>query len=59
MLVLVIYVIKQQKYNELPYFMLLFGIFYMLRGIFSVLTPFGNPAPFRGHCLFAYQGIRL
>lgn len=40
---LLAYIFKKNKYNELPYFMTLFGILYAIRGIFIILTPFGNP----------------
>lgn len=42
---LVVYTIKNKKYNEIPYFIILFGIFYTIRGAFLILTPFGNPVP--------------
>jgi len=34
--------------ERLPYFLILWGIFYVIRGIFIVLTPFGNPPEFSG-----------
>ena len=43
-----IYIVQKQEYNRLPYFLLLWGIFYIVRGIFIVLTPFGNPPDFNG-----------
>ena len=43
-----IYVIHRRDYNRLPYIMLLCGIFFIIRGIFIVLTPFGNPPEFQG-----------
>jgi membrane-associated phospholipid phosphatase len=43
-----IYVIKRKEYGRIPYFLLLSGIFYIIRGIFVVLTPLGNPPGFNG-----------
>jgi hypothetical protein len=48
LLVLVIFVIHKRKYDSIPYFLLLSGIFQIVRGFFIVLTPFGNPAGFDG-----------
>lgn len=46
--IFVFYVIYNNKYKEIPYYLLLIGIFYFLRGIFVILTPFGNPLNFSG-----------
>ena len=46
--IVAIYIIHRKDYNRLPYFLLLCGIFYIIRGIFIVLTPFGNPPEFQG-----------
>ncbi len=43
-----IYIIHRGKYSRLPYMLLLCGIFFIIRGIFIVLTPFGNPPNFNG-----------
>nr|WP_319401290.1 hypothetical protein [uncultured Carboxylicivirga sp.] len=43
-----IYVIHKREYKKVPYFLLLCGIFHMVRGVFIVLTPFGNPPMFDG-----------
>jgi hypothetical protein len=43
-----IYFFHRKDYNRLPYFFLLIGFFYIVRGIFIVLTPFGNPPMFMG-----------
>jgi len=43
-----IYIIHRQEYRRIPYILLLCGIFFILRGIFIVLTPFGNPPEFNG-----------
>jgi membrane-associated phospholipid phosphatase len=44
----VIYVVQRKEYGRIPYFLLLSGIFYIIRGIFVVLTPLGNPPNFNG-----------
>lgn len=46
--VVIVYVIHKRDYNRLPFILLLCGIFYIIRGIFIVLTPFGNPPEFNG-----------
>jgi membrane-associated phospholipid phosphatase len=46
--VVVIYLVHKKDLNRLPYILLLCGIFYIIRGIFIVLTPFGNPPEFPG-----------
>lgn len=38
-----IYIIHRKDYNRIPFILLLFGLFYIVRGVFIVLTPFGNP----------------
>ena len=43
-----IYLVHKKDYNRIPMFLLLTGIFYIVRGIFIVLTPFGNPPMFNG-----------
>jgi hypothetical protein len=48
LIVFIFYIIQNKEYNRLPYFLLLWGIFYAIRGIFIVLTPFGNPPEFNG-----------
>ena len=42
------YIIHRKAYGRIPYFLLLTGIFYIIRGIFVVLTPLGNPPGFDG-----------
>lgn len=42
------YVIHKREYNRVPYFLLVFGLFHLVRGVFIVLTPFGNPPDFDG-----------
>jgi membrane-associated phospholipid phosphatase len=46
--VVVIYLVHKKDLNRLPYILLLCGIFYIIRGIFIVLTPLGNPPEFHG-----------
>lgn len=43
-----IYFVHKKDYDRIPLFLLLTGIFYIVRGIFIVLTPFGNPPMFNG-----------
>jgi membrane-associated phospholipid phosphatase len=43
-----IYLVHKKVIGRLPYILLLCGIFYMVRGVFIVLTPFGNPPEFNG-----------
>jgi len=42
------FIVFKKKYNLIPYFLLLIGIFNLIRGIFIVLTPIGNPPGFAG-----------
>jgi hypothetical protein len=42
------YFVHKKDYNRIPFFLVLTGIFYIVRGIFIVLTPFGNPPMFNG-----------
>lgn len=43
-----VYIIHRSDYNRIPFILLLCGIFFIVRGIFIVLTPFGNPPEFIG-----------
>jgi hypothetical protein len=43
-----IYIVHKKDYNRIPFFLLMVGLFYIMRGIFIVLTPFGNPPLFNG-----------
>lgn len=47
-LLVLIYIVHKKDYNRIPLFLLLTGFFYIVRGIFIVLTPFGNPPMFNG-----------
>ncbi len=48
LLVIIIFVIHKKEYEKIPYFLLLCGIFQIVRGFFIILTPFGNPDGFDG-----------
>ncbi len=43
-----VYFVHKKDYNRIPLFLLMTGMFYIVRGIFIVLTPFGNPPMFAG-----------
>jgi membrane-associated phospholipid phosphatase len=43
-----VYVAHRKDYNRVPFILLMVGIFYLVRGVFIVLTPFGNPPLFGG-----------
>jgi hypothetical protein len=43
-----VYIVHRKDFNRIPFFLLMIGIFYIVRGIFIVLTPFGNPPMFNG-----------
>jgi len=43
-----IYVVHKNEFNRVPFLLLMIGFFYIVRGIFIVLTPFGNPPLFTG-----------
>ena len=47
-ILVIVYVFHKKDYNRIPFFLLMVGIFYIVRGIFIVLTPFGNPPMFNG-----------
>ena len=47
-IVILIYIIHKKDYNRIPFFLIMFGIFEIIRGIFIVLTPLGNPPGFTG-----------
>lgn len=46
--IVVAYIIRRKDYRRIPYFLLLTGIFYIIRGVFIALTPLGNPPGFDG-----------
>jgi hypothetical protein len=47
-LLVLIYFVHKKDYERIPLFLLMSGIFYIVRAIFIVLTPFGNPPMFNG-----------
>jgi hypothetical protein len=47
-ILVLIYVVHKKDYNRIPFIILMSGLFYIVRGIFIVLTPFGNPPLFIG-----------
>jgi len=47
-LVFLCYVIHRAKYHDVPLYLLLCGVFHLVRGVFIVLTSFGNPPMFNG-----------
>ncbi len=47
-LIFIGYVIHKSKYHQVPVFLLLCGVFHLVRAVFIVLTPFGNPPMFNG-----------
>jgi membrane-associated phospholipid phosphatase len=47
-IVVLIYVVHKKEYNRIPFIILMSAIFYIVRGVFIVLTPFGNPPMFNG-----------
>jgi membrane-associated phospholipid phosphatase len=43
-----VYIVHKKDYNRIPFILLMVGLFYIVRGVFIVLTPFGNPPMFNG-----------
>jgi hypothetical protein len=43
-----IYIFHKKDFKRIPFFLLMIGFFYIVRGVFIVLTPFGNPPLFNG-----------
>lgn len=43
-----VYIFHKKDFKRIPFFLLMVGFFYIARGIFIVLTPFGNPPMFNG-----------
>ena len=41
--IFIMYIVFRKQYKNFPYFLALFGILYLIRGICIVLTPFGSP----------------
>jgi membrane-associated phospholipid phosphatase len=44
----IIYIVHKKAYDRIPFIIMMSGLFYIVRGIFIVLTPFGNPPAFNG-----------
>lgn len=47
-IILIVYIFQKREFNRIPYFLLLMGILEIIRGIFIVITPLGNPPMFTG-----------
>lgn len=43
-----VYIIHRKDHKRIPFIFLMSGLFFIVRGIFIVLTPFGNPPQFLG-----------
>jgi hypothetical protein len=52
LLIVLTYWLHKKDYERIPFFLVLCGIFFIVRGIFIVLTPFGNPPMFSGSNMF-------
>lgn len=48
LIVLLIYVVHRKLYDRIPFFLVMCGTIEIVRGIFIVLTPIGNPPLFTG-----------
>lgn len=48
LLVFIVYIVHKREYGKVPYILILCGIFHLVRGVFIILTPFGNPPMFDG-----------
>jgi membrane-associated phospholipid phosphatase len=47
-ILVLIYVVHKKQFERVPFILMMSAIFYIVRGIFIVLTPFGNPPMFNG-----------
>lgn len=47
-IIFILYIVHKNQYDKVPYFLILIGIFQLLRAIFIILTPIGNHALFDG-----------
>jgi membrane-associated phospholipid phosphatase len=47
-IVVVIYIVHKKDYKSIPFFLLMCGIISIVRSIFIILTPLGNPPLFAG-----------
>jgi len=48
LVLVLVYFVQKKDYDRIPLFLVMSGIFYIIRAIFIVLTPFGNPPMFNG-----------
>jgi hypothetical protein len=48
LIVVLTYIVHKKDYNRIPFIIMMSALFYIVRGIFIVLTPFGNPPMFSG-----------
>ena len=46
--IFILYIIHKDEFHKVPYFLLLSGIFQIVRAVFIILTPLGNPPNFGG-----------
>jgi len=46
--IFILYIIHKDEFHKVPYFLLLSGIFQVVRAVFIILTPLGNPPNFEG-----------
>jgi hypothetical protein len=46
--VVLVYIVHKKDYNRIPFILMMSALFYIVRGLFIVLTPFGNPPMFSG-----------
>jgi hypothetical protein len=47
-ILVLVYIVHKKDFNRIPVFLVMSGLFYIVRGVFIVLTPFGNPPMFNG-----------
>lgn len=48
LILFILYLFHKRRLRDVPYVLLLLGIFQCVRAVFIVLTPFGNPPMFNG-----------
>jgi len=47
-ILVLVYIVHKKDFNRIPFILLMSALFYIVRGVFIVLTPFGNPPMFNG-----------
>jgi len=47
-IVVIIYIVHKKEYKSIPFFLLMCGIIQIIRSVFIILTPLGNPPMFIG-----------